>query len=1176
MDRGWTIRPALGWSAIGVVALAIAAFLGADEQLTLEDLAPPKPSTALEQSPPPLQLRDVTLGLGISATHEQTSEMLSSMRESLGGGVCALDVNRDGWIDLFLVGGSGHTRHYGRASWWEEVGGNRLLINRNGTRFEDVTDAAGLRGALWGMGCAAGDLDNDGFVDLVVVGVEGNQLLRNGGDSTFRDVTADAGLHADHWSTGASLADFNGDGLLDIYVSNFVLYREGARTFERSTGFKATNEAGFDPTLYDPEPNRLYVNRGGLRFEDVAPALGVSNAFGRSLGAKWFDINGDAWPDLLVVNDQGTPNQLFINERGRNFSRSAAGYSTLEIPGAHDVVLADFDRDGRREVFMSRGAGRAPVLLSPALDWGAASDQAWSRNLGQTQLLPFSGWGAVAADFNNDGATDLFLARGSTTPDLDAPLLSQAQPNTLFVNDGTGRFAAETLNDPRSRPLSSRGAIAVDLDNDGALEVVVSNNNDVLQVFSSQSVTGNWLMLDLRLSTHDAPAYGAVVTLHAGPLTLTRHADVPQGFLSQGDRRLHFGLGGQSTIESLRVVWPDGEVAEFRDVQPNRILSLRQGSRSLVPRERTVVGPSPIARAIQEVDDEALVGVARLLLDAPAGEVEPDIDALEALWERGGPEVRTTLIGKLPTAPSPRQMDLIRRGLVDTSADVRSEAIERLRSAELEQSIPWLLPRLGDVEPKVQCETAESFRHFFDEEEAVPKHESLSVPPLIRLLQDDDASARRCAAAALAASEKQRAVLPLLDTLKNDVDAATRAEAARALGLIRDTRASAPLTAVVDAGAEEPQVLAASFIALSRLDCPGIEERLLRWLGVGVQSPKEPSDLERRLLVLSTLSSDDDGAVFSKQTLGDALERTVPRNLRSSPARVAVAALRAIGAARRDSLRPVVHSALSHADLSVRIDALLALTTFPAEADAVDRELTKQPGAVIAGLLKALDGSHALTPRSYARLYFDASTRAAALELLPQAPPAVVAAAVDSMLESTSAEAELLPLLHECAGSKLTMPWPRVDVVSRWGEATQAVYATCLVSSNPRPVGTRLESQPPLAVSVLLQAIRAEPAITTKVKDAALLFAARRDTTVARTQLAPRLESVPNEDLSSALEALWSPDTLPSASGFLWKVLEDRRRPARLRVEVARLLAQVDRGRATALFFDIPTEGSAP
>ena len=317
------------------------------------------------------------------------------------------------------------------------------------------------------MGCSVADFNNDGFSDLFITAVGKNQLYANQADNTFINVTNKSGLSGNNWSMAATLGDYNKDGLLDIYLSNYIDYKKGARTFERTQGFRLTTDISFDATLYDPQPNKLYLNKGNFIFEDVTTQMDVSNPLGRSVGAKWYDLNQDSWLDLIVINAQKSANQVFINHKGKKFSRGEAFYAPLEVYSSHDMLISDFNNNQQDEFFISRSMGYPPVYLKNITSKQSNSndtfkDDVWSNGLAEAQLLSNNSWAAVTADFNNDSFLDIFIANGMSAPDIDAPFISQGQKNNIFLNDKSSGFKLQPTAFEKNFPYSSRGAITVD------------------------------------------------------------------------------------------------------------------------------------------------------------------------------------------------------------------------------------------------------------------------------------------------------------------------------------------------------------------------------------------------------------------------------------------------------------------------------------------------------------------------------------------------------------------------------------------------------------------------------------------------------------------------------------------------------------------------------------------
>lgn len=1131
-------------------------------ETSLPVLKPVSPTNT--PAPEPVAFQDISLDWQVVPLHQQTSEHLSALTETLGSGICAIDINRDGWMDLFFVGGSGHTRHYGKKSWWHRVQGNRLLLNKQGHHFEDVTERAGLQKPIWGMACAVADLNNDGFHDLIVTGVGANRIFKNNGDTTFSDVTAESGIISDHWSVGASLADFDGDGLVDLYISNYILFRKGARTFERTSGFRTTVDVAFDQTLYDPEPNRLYRNSGGFKFEEVTEEMGVANSLGRSLGAKWFDINGDKWPDLLVINDHNTPNQLFINEQGKSFSRGGDRYAPFEIAGAHDVAINDFDNDSNKEFFMSRGMGHPPVLLNYDANQHNFTDTAWSRGVAQARLLPFSGWASTAADFNNDGFLDLYVANGATLPDIDSHFVPQAQTNSLFINDGKGGFVGQPPTSEPQHPYSSRGVVSIDLDNDGQLEIIVSNNNDPLQIFKNSASSNNWLVLDLDASYHDAEIYGAQLSIKTGFLTINRSLLPPQHFLSQSDRRVHIGLGKSSKVDELTIRWRNGSRSVFNDLSVNQFYSIDRESNTLKAQHYQVNSEAHFSHALSEYSDLALTNLARLLLNSSFH--KPNGDDLQAIWRHSSTAVRNETLILLAeqwenNAATP-YLSIIKQALSDQDSEIRIHAIKLLKNAELETSVVWLIPLLNDREGKVQCAATEAFRFFFDEEEAVTHRKMLAISPLIKLLETGSPEARICAADALAAAENKRAVLPLMHQARQHHVVAVRAAAIRALGLIRDTEALPLLHQLVRDRSSEASIVALGLIALSRLTDPLLNEIFNQVFNPNTQNQVQLYD------TLYYLFSTPGGAVFPKAKLVTILQQAVNRDqqIKSGQADnpAAIAALRAVGAAKSPIFEKTVLSFVNSVDNSITEEALIALASLNTAVSSKRFELLllKQPPSVIDNVLKHLGNSYyGYSSRFVVALFKEPETSRYALSLLQSLPNNKASTLFSTLLHEKLSEEQQMSLLEVCTLAAL-IPTHADD--SLWSHSSPEMRlraVDCFLqhgadsgSSDGEQANTLKHN---LVTHRILGSFLSDPHWDGDTKTRMLVKASSNNALTAKTLLVKQIGSLPEKWLPSALDAINSAGDTPSIEGFLWKLYQNVNRSTELRLQAAVLLADL-------------------
>jgi len=814
---------------------------------------------------------DVTLRAGLLTSHTQRGDHLQGLDEALGPGVCTFDYDGDGWLDLLTIGGSGQTRYYGDTEWWHESPGLALFRNLRDGRFQDVTDGTGLDALDWGMGCAHADLDNDGDQDLILTNLGTNRLYRNEGNGRFSDVTAESGINGARWSTSAAVADFDGDGLLDVYVVNYLRFRKGERTYERASGFKSDVGPSFDPRLYDSAANRLYRNLGNLRFEDVTAPAGVANSSGRGLDALWLDANGDGRPDLFVSNDAGLPSALFVNLGNGRFENQAEAYRLKSSTGGRGAAVGNIGGNGHADLIVTTGLGlpiRAYVFDGDDGNRGFV-DVARDLGLSGAGVIDHSGWGAVLADLNLDGRQDLVVGRGLVVPDSEAPKMPQGQPNALWLGGEDGRmYQAGSLSPDVA---ATRGVIAADFDNDGDQDLYLANNNGTGQFLRNQALDADgdprrWVGFRLRGSESNRDAIGARVALRQADRDQVALVTAGGGFLSDGDRRVVFGLAPSDEALAVAVTWPDGSVTQFNDIEPGRYWSLDQDGSAA-----TALGAEPrdshvprLRLALHADKPEFRAAYVEMIVehfgaDAPADEIEAAVADPDEL-------VRRTAVEALSDPLSNSGLRFLPGLLDDPEPETRIAAIRGLRAYESEYTVRWLLAALDDGLAEVRCATAEVFGAWYKEEEAVLVQKYRGVPPLIRMLADDNASVRHCAARALGAAERFRAVPPLLQRL-SDPDVGVRAEVVRALGLIRDRMALDPLITVVRNKRQPPEVRGKALIALRRLSFAGFDSLVAELLS-RTEAVDAPESIDAALAVLTQgLSDPVDGIVIPKPAI---------------------------------------------------------------------------------------------------------------------------------------------------------------------------------------------------------------------------------------------------------------------------------------------------------------------
>ena len=545
--------------------------------------------------------------VGIDFVHLNGASGELYISETLAPGAALFDFDDDGDLDVYLVQGRvlgpGGTPDGSESPPRAHPPGDRLyrndlVVHADGTRtlrFTDVTEGSGLGGGAYGMGVAAGDVDNDGRVDLYRTALGPNQLFRNDGDGTFTDVTDESGAGDPRWSVSASFVDFDRDGWLDLYVGNYLDHRPGTPQPEC---FTRTGERDYcGPSAWAPVPDRLYRNRGDGTFVDVTAEAGVAREYGAALGVTAFDADGDGWTDVYIAND-GEPNQLWMNRRDGTFTNGAllAGAALNDsgrTEGSMGVDAGDFDGDGDDDLFMTH-LTRETNTLYVNDGRGLFEDRTATIGLGAPSLA-YTGFGTAWLDFDNDGRPDLlavngavqashqrFAMRGRGSSARAGEPLPLDQPNQLFRNLGNGRFDDVTRRAGPVFELSevSRGAAFGDVDNDGDVDVLVANNNGRARLLINEVGHRNrWIGLRLvgGPRRRDMPGARVGVFRDDGP-PLWRRARADGSYASANDPRVLVGLGQAAAVRRVRVVWPGGREEDWTDLPVDRWLTLEEGT----------------------------------------------------------------------------------------------------------------------------------------------------------------------------------------------------------------------------------------------------------------------------------------------------------------------------------------------------------------------------------------------------------------------------------------------------------------------------------------------------------------------------------------------------------------------------------------------------------------------
>jgi HEAT repeat protein len=775
----------------------------------------PTMNTADEKSQKVL-FRDSSLEWGLIAQHRQTSNELSSFLEAFGAGVCILDADQDGWMDVFVVGGSGFTREYGKQAWWHKITGHRLYLNQQGKYLSDKSSRLGQNELQAGMGCSAADLDSDGDTDLVVSGLDGHFIYFNNGSGVFKIVESTGLRNKGTWATQATFADINGDGLLDIYASNFVNYQKGAKTFESNQGFVGDKSVDFEPSLYDPQSNQLFINRGDFKFEEVKEKGLINNALGRSLGAKWHDFNHDGSLDLLVLNGFDSANRLFINNGRGSFSEAKDAYRALQISETRDMVIADLNGNGQDEFFFTQGEGMRNSLLK--IDFNKHNEpiiqQFDDAKLTKKDTLYAEHWGTISADLNNDGAADIYTAAGRAFPDPDSRHVSLGQANRFYLNSGSGSFNAFSGEDHSVAPKSSRGVVTVDLNNDGQLELLITNNNDSIQLLQIENTAKqHWLGISFEGGTE---WQGAKVFIRTAAREQVTTISYKQNLFSQSDPRLHFGLSNEKYVDEIRIVSIGGQTLSFTDIQSDNYYQIVADQKSIKPLGFTV--ETSLLSELELISEQELINLARLSMIAELNLAHQ----LPVLWSISSIDVKRHMLDLFDKKASREPLYLVFEALRSDVPELTVKAINTLKKQELEYSISWLIPLLSHADINVVCAVAETLQFFFEEEEAVVFRKQLTVSPMLKLLPMVEAEKKICLLKALGAAENKRALLALIDLLNENTTDAVVAETIRALGLLRDSSAIDVILGELQKS-HSSEVVSTAFIALSRLNYHDLE-----------------------------------------------------------------------------------------------------------------------------------------------------------------------------------------------------------------------------------------------------------------------------------------------------------------------------------------------------------------
>ena len=496
--------------------------------------------------------------------------------ETMAGGVAVFDYNNDGKLDIFFTNGADiNTLQKSSAKY-----SNHLFENDGHGHFTDVTAKAGLAGSGYDIGVAVADYDNDGYEDIFVAGVYKNTLYHNNGDGTFTDVTAKAGLNKPDpeygplWSVGAVWVDVNNDGLLDLFVINYMKW-----DIKHEPSCPIDGHADYcNPKMYKPTPNQLFINNGDGTFTDAPVTWGLRAHPGKGMAGATADFDLDGKMDVFVANDKefnyffrnkgtsfeeiGFDANVALREDGVFISGMGVDFRDLDNDGYPDIVIVALDNE-TFPLYRNTGKGTFAEVTEES---------------GMTMLsLPMGGYSPTIADFDNDGWKDIFVSRGHVQSLLSEPRIAVEQPNTVFRNLGGMKFAALTAEAGLTSrpPARHRGSAIGDLNGDGRIDVVVTALKAPAEIWMNDSPNSNhWLEIKLQGAKSNRDGIGARIKVVTKSGTQYDHKSTAAGYASSSAGPVHFGLGPNTSADLVEIRWPSGTVQQLRDVASDQILKV--------------------------------------------------------------------------------------------------------------------------------------------------------------------------------------------------------------------------------------------------------------------------------------------------------------------------------------------------------------------------------------------------------------------------------------------------------------------------------------------------------------------------------------------------------------------------------------------------------------------------
>ena len=772
----------------------------------------------------PVQFVESAVVKGIMFKHIQRTEKLSGIKDAMGSGVCVIDFNQDGYEDVFVVGGEGVTRRYGKQHWWNNPTGSKLYQNIAGQYFTDVTTLAGEAQLPGGYGCAVGDLNDDGYPELVYGKTNELILLTNINGKTFSRSTIGE-IPKPYWPLSITIWDHNLDGKQDILVANFLDYENDIKIGNQEYGYETDSQ--FNAENYNGLRNAILLN-SGTQANTPTPLF-------ETLQLSSYDRTLSIIPKQIIAGNKSASSGYYIaNGSGSNSDFIGFGDNQssdlftklLSFKKSPNVQLSSIKvSDKTALLFIPFGGGSTQLHLAGEQ---VNKDRAWQLFATSDKDASVQSWGAIVEDLNNDGREDFIIAKGNAEPHIDTPYVPVGNVNSGRLQIANGRFESTLFSQFPTLKRSSRGIASADFDNDGKLDYAVNNNNGALSLYMNRTDTNNnWISFTCQ-PINLCNLVEFTLNTESNTQLATKTLVKPQPFLSSSQRRVHFGLGQFESNVSLKVTGPDNKNI-FENLALNNIyqLSLAQGKIDI------------ISKKTRSHTDSIEAGHYNLFayIDLPVNElipalsqtIDPSLSSLLTFARQLNHDKFVTV--KTSQARSQEVITLIswlfnqmqRFPPSQQRGELYAMLIELISKTESDLFVEHLDYLIRSLPEPQFCQLTDNLNYWFWEEEVAPLNKPVLKSQLLhRALRTPFESETICALHALSASEDPTIGASLMAFLRQDqqnqhASNALIASVIRTIGFLKYRKALAPLTQICS-NVNEPVLKAECVVTLTKLD----------------------------------------------------------------------------------------------------------------------------------------------------------------------------------------------------------------------------------------------------------------------------------------------------------------------------------------------------------------------